>query len=136
MIHDGDYYSIVNKDKILSLLEMIEQNIILLTTENSYDTILCSQDLWARILILQHIWRYYQIVLGKHWRDTKGGAPFQCSPESDLDFHVEPNEFHMTVCLGRPRLPRELYKKQVKVCLSSNRWIRKLLVATCILQIL
>ena len=47
-------------------------------------------------------------MLGKHWRDTKGGAPFQCSPESDLDFYVEPNEFHMMVCLGRPRLLREL----------------------------
>ena len=32
-------------------------------------------------------------LLGKHWRDTKGGAPFQCSQESDLNFHVEPNEF-------------------------------------------
>ena len=41
-------------------------------------------------------------LLGKHWQDTKGGAPFQCSPESDLDFHVKPNEFHMMVCLGRP----------------------------------
>ena len=61
MIHDGDYYSIVDKDKILSLLDEIEQNIIWFTTETSYDTILCSQDLWARILILQRIWRYYQI---------------------------------------------------------------------------
>ena len=61
-------------------------------------------------------------MLGKHWRDTKGGAPFQCSqewgapfqcsqewgapfqcfPESDLDFHVEPKKLHMMVCLGRP----------------------------------
>ena len=57
MIHDGDYYSIVDKDKILSLLDEIEQNIIWLTTENSYDTILCSQYLWARILILQRKWR-------------------------------------------------------------------------------
>ena len=57
-------------------------------------------------------------VLGKHWQDTKGsasfqcsqewGAPFQCSPESDLDFHVESNELHMMVCLGRPQHPREL----------------------------
>ena len=28
MIHDGDYYSIVDKDKILSLLDEIEQKII------------------------------------------------------------------------------------------------------------
>ena len=41
MIHDGDYYSIVDKDKILSLLDDIEQNIILFTTEISLDTILC-----------------------------------------------------------------------------------------------
>ena len=56
--------------------------------------------------------------VGKTLADTKGGAPFQCfqewgapfqcSPESDLDFYVEPNEFHMMVCLGRPRHPREL----------------------------
>ena len=38
-------------------------------------------------------------MLGKHWWDTKGVTPFQRSPESDLDFHVEPNEFHMMVCL-------------------------------------
>ena len=37
MIHDGDYYSIVDKDKILSLLDEIEQNIIWFTTETSYD---------------------------------------------------------------------------------------------------
>ena len=35
-------------------------------------------------------------MLGKHWRDTKEGAPFQCSPNSDHDFHVEHNEFPMT----------------------------------------
>ena len=61
MIHDGDYYSIVDKDQILSLLDDIEQNIILFSTETSYDTILCSQYLWARILILQLLWRYYQV---------------------------------------------------------------------------
>ena len=68
MIHDGDYYIIFNKDKILSLLDKIEQNIILFTTETSYDTILCSQDLWARILILQRIWRYYQVCRIAHVR--------------------------------------------------------------------
>ena len=31
-----------------------------------------------------------------------GRPPFQFSPESDLDFHVEPNELHIMVCLGRP----------------------------------
>ena len=31
-----------------------------------------------------------------------GAPPFQCSPESDLDFHVDPNELHIMVCLGRP----------------------------------
>ena len=61
MIHDGDYYIIVDNYNILSLLDKIEQNIILFTTEISHDTILCSQDLWARILILQRIWRYYQV---------------------------------------------------------------------------
>ena len=30
MIHDGDYYSIADKDKIISLLDEIEQKIILL----------------------------------------------------------------------------------------------------------
>ena len=57
MIHDGDYYSIVDKDKILSLLDEIEQNIIWFTTETSYETILFSQYLWARILIIQRKWR-------------------------------------------------------------------------------
>ena len=46
------------------------------------------------------------------WENTggikKGRPPFQCSPESDLDFHMEPNELHIMVCLGRPRHPREL----------------------------
>ena len=37
-----------------------------------------------------------------------GAPPFQCSPESDLDFHVELNELHIMVGLGRPRHPREL----------------------------
>ena len=45
-------------------------------------------------------------VLGKHWWATSVGAHFQCSPESDLDFQVEPNKFHVAVCLARPRLPR------------------------------
>ena len=31
-----------------------------------------------------------------------GAPPFQCSPESDLDFHVELYELHIMVCLGRP----------------------------------
>ena len=57
MIHDWDYYSIVDKDKILLLLDEIEQKIILFATKTSYDTILCSQDIWARILILQRKWR-------------------------------------------------------------------------------
>ena len=38
---------------------------------------------------------------------TNGAPPFQCSPESDLDFHVEFNELHIMVCLGRPRQLRE-----------------------------
>ena len=61
MIQDWYYYSIVDKDKILSLLDEIEQNSILFSTETSYDTILCSQYLWAGILILQRIWSHYQI---------------------------------------------------------------------------
>ena len=61
MIHDGDHYRIVDKEKILLLLDEIEQNIILFTTENPYDTILCSQDLWARILVIQRIRRYYHV---------------------------------------------------------------------------
>ena len=63
--------------------------------------------LWP-LLTRSNISKYVTEILVKHWRDTKWGAPFQCSPESDLNFHVEPNEFHMTVCLARPRLPREL----------------------------
>ena len=43
MIHDGDYYRIVDKYKILSLMDKIEQNIIWFNTETSHDTILCSQ---------------------------------------------------------------------------------------------
>ena len=31
-----------------------------------------------------------------------GAPPFRCSPESDLDFHVELYELHIMVCLGRP----------------------------------
>ena len=68
MINDGDYYSIVDKNKILLLLDDIEQKIILFATKTSYDTILCSQDLWARILILQRIWRYYQVGRIAHAR--------------------------------------------------------------------
>ena len=34
MIHDGEYYSIVNKDKILSLLDEIEQKIIWMCHRN------------------------------------------------------------------------------------------------------
>ena len=37
-----------------------------------------------------------------------GAPPFQFSPESDLDFHVELYELHIMICLGRPRHPREL----------------------------
>ena len=37
-------------------------------------------------------------LLGKHWWATSVGAHFQCSPESDLDFHVEPKKFHEAVC--------------------------------------
>ena len=83
---------------------------------------------------------YQTQVLGKHWRDTKGGAPFQCSqewgapfqcsPESDLNFHVEPNELHMMVCLDRPRHSQELYDLHQEICQVSNRWIRKRVVAT------
>ena len=68
MIHDGDYYSILYKDKILSLMDEIEQNIIWFTTETSYDIILCSQDLWARILILQRLCRHYQVGRIAHER--------------------------------------------------------------------
>ena len=57
MIHDWDYHSIADKDKILSLLDDIENNIILFSNETLYDTILCSQYIWARILILQRKWR-------------------------------------------------------------------------------
>ena len=62
-------------------------------------------------------------MLGKHWRDTKGGAPFQCSPESDLDFHVEPNELHMMVCLGTPwhlREQRERKRSNTKQVISRS----------------
>ena len=68
MIHDEDCYSIFDKDKILLLLDEIEQKIILFATKTSYDTILCSQDIWARILILQHIWMYYQVGRIAHVR--------------------------------------------------------------------
>ena len=34
MIHDGDYYSIVDKDKILSLLDDIDQKIIYMYHQN------------------------------------------------------------------------------------------------------
>ena len=85
---------------------------------------------------VKYMWNSCVLLLGKHWRDTKGGAPFQCSLESDLDFHVEPNEFHMTVCLARPRLIREPYEDHEQMWLASNNWIGKLLVATWILQIL
>ena len=37
-----------------------------------------------------------------------GASPFQCSPESDLDFQVEPNKLHIMVCLGRHWHLREL----------------------------
>ena len=72
MIHDGNYYSIVDKDKILSLMDDIEQNIVLFTTEISHDTILCSQDLWARILILQRKWRALSGVEDCHVRLSEG----------------------------------------------------------------
>ena len=67
MIHDGGYYSIVDKDKILSFLDDIEHNIIWFATETSYDKILYSQDLWARILILQ-----------RKWRELSGVEDFPC----------------------------------------------------------
>ena len=35
MTHDGDYYSIVDKDKILSLLDEIEQKIVRVFHQNS-----------------------------------------------------------------------------------------------------
>ena len=37
-------------------------------TKTSYDTILCSQDLWDRILILKRIWRQYQVGMIAHVR--------------------------------------------------------------------
>ena len=37
--------------------------------------------------------------MGKQWQA-------QCSPEADLNSHVEPNENHVTVGLARPRIPR------------------------------
>ena len=75
-------------------------------------------------------------MLGKHWWDTKGGAPFQCSPKSDLDFHVELNEFPTTERRTRPRLPQETQELHLTVFLASKHWFDKLLVATCTLQVL
>ena len=68
MVHDGDYYSIFNKENILSLLDDIEQNIIRFSTETSYDTILCCENIWAMLLILQRIWRQYQVGRIAHVR--------------------------------------------------------------------
>ena len=36
-------------------------------------------------------------MLGKHRWATSVSAHFQCSPESDFDFHVQPKKFHEAV---------------------------------------
>ena len=71
MINDGDCYRIVNKEKTLSLLDDIEQNIVWFASRTSYDTVLCSQDICDRILIPQRIWRKYHVGRFAHVRFSR-----------------------------------------------------------------
>ena len=71
MIHDVYYYSIVGRDNIPSLLDDIDQKIIWICKLIFFDTTLCSQDIWDRILMLQCIWMYYQVWRIAHVRLSK-----------------------------------------------------------------
>ena len=57
MIHDGDYYSIVDKDKILSLMDEIEQKIIWMCHQN-------------------FIWKYYALKISGpgYWSRTESSS--------------------------------------------------------------
>ena len=64
MIHDGDYYSIFDKDKILSLLDEIEQKIIWMCHRNF---------IWHNIIISRYLGQdtdtpmYMEVLAGREY---------------------------------------------------------------------
>ena len=64
MIHDGDYYSIFDKDKILSLLDEIEQKIIWMCQQNF---------IWHNITISRYLGQdndtptYMEVLAGREY---------------------------------------------------------------------